>query len=71
MPKASSSPVKDKKCRICRARFRSQGYPAHVKKCQIDREMRRAERWHVKALEKRLRGLDTLGARWTLALNLY
>jgi hypothetical protein len=58
MPKASSSPVKGKKCPICRGHFRAQGFPAHVKKCNNAREVRRAE----KAMEKSLRRLDTLGA---------
>ncbi|KAI9455173.1 hypothetical protein BJY52DRAFT_1205065 [Lactarius psammicola] len=60
MPKASESPGKNKKCQICHNRFRVQGYSAHIKKCARERDERRGERKYARALEKRLRSLDTL-----------
>ncbi|KAI9445865.1 hypothetical protein H4582DRAFT_2052018 [Lactarius indigo] len=35
-------------------------YPAHVKKCEREQEERQGDKRYVKALEKRLRALDTL-----------
>ncbi|KAH9017439.1 hypothetical protein EDB84DRAFT_1628850 [Lactarius hengduanensis] len=60
MPKTTQSPSKNKKCPICHTRYRVQGYPAHVKKCEREREERRGEKRYATALEKRLRALDTL-----------
>jgi len=60
MPKASPPPVKFKKCRICRALFRTQGYKAHVKKCEWDRQLRREARRRAKALEERFGREDIL-----------
>jgi hypothetical protein len=73
MPKATSSPVKNKqpKCLTCCVRFHAQGYLAHVKKCLNEQEVCQGERKHMEDLEERLSHLDTLGAQWTLALNLY
>ena len=73
MPKANPSPGQKKTAQVseCHIRFRAQGYPAHVKKCKNELDVRWGERMHAKAQEKKLRRLETLGARWALALNLY
>ncbi|KAH8985616.1 hypothetical protein EDB86DRAFT_3049177 [Lactarius hatsudake] len=58
MPKASQSPSKTKKCQSCRASFRPQNLPAHIKKCEREQRGRQGEIKYAMTRERRLRALE-------------